>query len=93
MADKCKYCGRVRAASAQEFEDDIDGRAGLCGRGTGHSEAYYDCLSHEAHVSKLRLMRAETLLSAARMLHLMDRPYVDRVTSEITAFLDKKAIG
>ncbi len=84
----CKYCGRVKAVTAEEYDADLDGTADLCGGGLRTVEdAEYDCMSHKAHLSEIRLMRATSLLNSARMLHLMGRPYVDRVTGEIDAFL------
>ena len=90
--DTCTRCFRPKPLTAQEYDEDVDDKLGLCARGsrvtsmTAH-EATLECTSHEAHVYKLRLRRAETLLNSATALPFMGGEYVERVTGEIREFL------
>lgn len=89
MTDKCKHCGRP-TATIETLNADEDGL--LCGRGlrlgkTDSLEMYGECCAHEAHVLRMRLLQAESLLNGVSMLSFMGAEYRDKHLSRIDEFL------
>ena len=89
MSEKCMRCKRTIAVDEEQFENDEDGR--LCARSLGiryrKLEYTSDCWAHLAHVQRMKLSSAVSLLQSAEMAGFMNKGYQASCAESIRDFL------
>lgn len=87
---KCRRCKRYMAACEDQFDNDEDGK--LCARHLDvrdyqKREYMTDCWAHLAHVQRMKLYSAVSLLQSAELASFMHTDYQASCATRIREFL------